>query len=88
MKFIVHWTIKPKHRDEAYNRFKHHGHELPKEIKLLGSWHNVNQLAGWAIIETSDVLAIGTWLHAWTDLNSHEVIPVVDDEGMRKILAS
>ena len=86
MQFLVYWSTKPEHRDEACNRFKNKEHALVDGIKLIGSWQSVNQTDGWVIVETSDAVAIGKWLSAWSDLNVIKVTPIVDDEGMRKIL--
>lgn len=88
MKFIIHWKIKPEHRNEIFQRYKHKEYGQPSSVKLLGAWHNVNQGSGWAVVETTDMLALSKWLLTWTDLNENKVIPVIDDEDMHKILSS
>jgi len=88
MQFLVHFKIKPEHRDTQFNRLKEKGHGVPPGVKLLGPWFALNQQAGWAIAETDDPINIGKWSYAWSDLNELEIIPVVDDAGQRRIQGS
>ena len=86
MQFLIHFKIKPEHRDANFNHVKEKGHGVPPGVKLLGPWFALNQQAGWAIAETDDPIDIGKWMYAWSDINELEIIPVVDDAGQRKIL--
>ena len=88
MQFLIHFKIKPEHRDANFNHVKEKGHGEPPGVKLLGPWFALNQQAGWAIAETDDPIDIGKWMYAWSDLNELEIIPVVDDAGQRSILGS
>ncbi|SMG65501.1 hypothetical protein BMETH_34821102332256, partial [methanotrophic bacterial endosymbiont of Bathymodiolus sp.] len=38
-------------------------------IAILGHWHNVNLLNGWALVEANNEATIAKWLMDWTDLN-------------------
>ena len=87
MLFLIHWQIKPEHRDAVLQRFQKLGHGEPQGVKIIGTWHSVTQLKGWAIAEATDSLQVGKWLHGWTDLSLDHIIPVVDDKDMLKILA-
>ncbi len=86
MLFFVHWKIKPENRDTVLNHFKEKGDDVPPGVKLLGTWHALNQQDGWAIAEANDPVDIGKWSYAWSDLAENEIIPVVDNAGQRRIL--
>jgi len=36
MQFLIHFKIKPEHRDSNFNRVKEKGHGVPPGVKLLG----------------------------------------------------
>jgi len=86
MQFLIHFKIKPEHRDTNFKHLKEKGEDAPPGVKLLGPWYALNQQAGWAIAEADDPVDIGKWMYAWSDLNELEIIPVVDDAGLRRIL--
>ena len=88
MLFLIHWQIKPERRDAVLERFKKLRHGEPQPVKIVGAWHSVTQLEGWAIAEATDSIQIGKWLHGWTDLSLDHITPVVDDKDLLKILAS
>ena len=86
MQFLIHFKIKPEHRDTNFNRLKEKGRGAPPGVKFLGVWYALNQQDGWAITEANDPVDIGKYMHAWSDLNELEIIPVVDEAGQRRIL--
>ena len=86
MQFLIHFKIKPEHRDTNFKHLKEKGEDVPPGVKLLGPWYALNQQAGWAVAEADDPVEIGKWMYAWSDLNELEIIPVVDDAGQRRIL--
>jgi hypothetical protein len=88
MLFIVHWQIKPEHRDAVMQRLKEIGNCSPEGVRVVGSWHSVTQDEGWAVAEASDPVMLGKWQLGWTDLNVNHVTPVVDDADMMKIVGS
>ena len=55
---------------------------------MLGRWHNVAGLRGYVLAESADAVAIGKWMQEWTDLIDFEVIPVVNDEDVLKVLGA
>jgi hypothetical protein len=42
-------------------------------IAILGHWHNVNLLNGWALVEANNEATIAKWLMDWTDLNASKL---------------
>ena len=85
MKFILSWTIKPENRDASLNRLKSKDNIATEGIKILGHWHNVNLLGGWALVEADSEASIARWLLDWTDLNVNDVTLVIDEEEIRSI---
>ena len=85
MLYVIHWYIEPGTRDEAYARFKKTGHNAPPEVKIVKALFTLHQNEGWLVVESADPLPVGKWLHNWSDLCEYEVIPVVDEEGIRAI---
>lgn len=85
MKFILSWTIKPENRDESLNRIRNKENLAVEGIKILGHWHNVNLLGGWALVEADCEVSIAKWLLDWTDLNVNDVTLVIDEEEVRSL---
>jgi hypothetical protein len=80
MKFMLTWTIKPENRDTSLKRLQSKDNLATEGIKILGHWHNVNLLSGWALVEADSEASIARWLMDWTDLNVNDVTLVVDIE--------
>ena len=87
MLFAVHWTFDPDHRDKANARFQETGGPPPAGVKMLGRWHSLGEGSGFCVCETDDPVALGKWMQQWSDLLEFRLQPVVDDEGVSKILA-
>ena len=85
MKFILSWTIKPENRDESLNRLQSKENLAIEGIKILGHWHNVNLLGGWALVEADSEASIAKWLLDWTDLNVNDVTLVIDEKEVRSM---
>ena len=86
MKFILSWTIKPENRNESLNRLQSKENLAVAGIEILGHWHNVNLLGGWAIVEADSEATIARWLLDWTDLNVNDVTLVIDDKELRSLM--
>ena len=86
MLFLVHFKIKPEHRDANFNHLKERGREVPPGVKMSGPWYALNQQAGWAVAETDDFEDVAKWLFAWSDLNELEITPVVDEDTILDII--
>jgi hypothetical protein len=87
MLFHVSHELSSENREAAQNRFKETGGLPPEGVEMIGRWHCAEGLRGFVLAETSDAVAIATWLQDWTDLLTFEVTPVVDDEQMMGVIS-
>ena len=87
MLFVCYVTIDPDNRDESLARFKEHGVREPKGAKLLGAWISLTMQETWAIFEADDAAAIMKLYEPWTDLNVHEIAPVMTFDDLKKVIA-
>ena len=88
MLFVIQYTIAPEHRNAAQARFQETGGPPPEGAKMLGRWHRIGGLGGFVLAESSNPVAIGKWTQKWSDLLKFEVIPVVNDEEILKVMGS
>ena len=51
------------------------------------AWHAVGGNEGFLICEADDPIRLGLWMQDWSDLLKFRVLPVVDDEGVSRVLA-
>lgn len=86
MHFMIIWTFKPEHSEDAIARFTETGATPPEGVKMLARWHDVSGRRGFAIAQTDDAVAASKWCYQWSDLLSFEVIPVLDDEQLAQVL--
>jgi uncharacterized protein DUF3303 len=84
MLFIVHFEVKPENRDKSFKRFEKVG-ELPSGNEHIGVWFAASQLEGWAIVKSENAVALGNYLHAWTDLNVNTVTPLLEPKELEEI---
>jgi len=87
MKFMITYEIRPENRSASGKRFLETGGGPPAGVTMLGRWHRAAGLAGFVLCESSNAEAIGNWVYEWNDLLNFEVIPVVDDEQVSRILS-
>lgn len=86
MLFVCYVTIDPDNRDESLERFKEQGIVEPDGVKLLGAWISVTMQETWAIFEADDAAAIMKLYEPWTDLNVHEITPVMTFDELKKFI--
>lgn len=87
MLFICNTTIEPDARDETMARFMEHGVVEPAGAKLQGAWVSVAQQEAWCVLEADSAEAIMAPFDAWgTDLNLHQITPVLDFAGLKSFL--
>jgi hypothetical protein len=86
MKCMVTWSIPPENFKEAFARFKAGKAEAPTGVKLLGRWHETGTGKGFMLVEVSDMTAFTGWIMSWCDLCYNTVVPVVEDEDIRRNL--
>jgi len=88
MLFISIYTFRPAQRNEAVSRFLETGGPPPEGVKMLGRWHDAGLHRGFALAEANDIEAVAKWCHDWSDLLDFEVVPVLDDEQVGRVLSS
>ena len=86
MLFVCYVTIDPDNRDESLARFKEQGIVEPAGAKLLGAWISLTLQETWAIFEADDAAAIMKLYEPWTDLNVHEIAPVMTFDDLSKFV--
>jgi hypothetical protein len=85
--YIVSWKGRPETRNAAAERFRKTGGAPPSGVKVIGRWHAVGPLAGVAIAEASDPLAVAKWALEWNDLFEMDVHAALTDEHLGQALA-
>jgi hypothetical protein len=88
MLFIVSWTSSPEHRDAVFARFVKTGGTPPAGVKMIGRWHNVGRLAGFAVAEASDPALMQKWALDWSDLMTMDVCPAIVDDQAAPLIAA
>lgn len=83
MLFVCYVTIEPDARDESIARFKEHGVVEPEGTKLLGAWISTTQQETWSVFEADSADAIMALFEPWTDLNVHQITPVMDFAALK-----
>jgi len=77
--------VRPEDRDESLKRLNAVDDIAGEGIRVLGHWHNVNLLEGWAVVEADSEAAFAKWMMGWTDLNVNEATPVIDLDELRAL---
>lgn len=88
MLFIVTYSIRSENRNAAMERFVTTGGKVPNGIKMLGRWHAVAKLSGFAIVETDDAELMQQWVMEWSDLLSMEAYPALTDDQAGPIMVA
>jgi hypothetical protein len=86
MKCMLTWTIPPENFKETFARFKAGRAEAPAGAKMLGRWHETGTGKGFMVVDVEDMTAFTGWLMGWSDLSIQTLVPVVDDEDIRRNL--
>ena len=86
MKFVVHYTLAPGHRDAAQRRFASTGGGPPAGVTMIERLHCAQGHEGFVICETNDAAALARWMQDWTDLLEFRTLPVVDDQTLASII--
>jgi hypothetical protein len=55
---------------------------------MVGGWHDAGLHRGFALAESNDLESVAKWCHRWADLIAFEVVPVLDDDMVKNVLAS
>lgn len=88
MLFMTCYTFRPEHRQAAVERFATTGGPPPEGVKMVGRWHDAGMQRGFTLADADDVEAVARWCHQWADLLTFEIVPVLDDEQIMRVLGS
>ncbi|HYS67954.1 MAG TPA: DUF3303 domain-containing protein [Paraburkholderia sp.] len=86
MKFIVQWNGLPTAENSVIERFMRTGGQAPDGVKLLGRWHAIGGLHGFAIVEADDLQGMAALALEWGDLLSMNISPAMTDEELAAAL--
>lgn len=87
MLFIVHFEVKPENRDKSFQRFEKAG-DVPPGNEHIGVWFAVSQLLGCALVKSENAVALGKYLHTWTDLNVNTVTPLLEPKELETVFGA
>ncbi|WP_118183326.1 DUF3303 domain-containing protein [Paraburkholderia phosphatilytica] len=88
MKFIVQWKGLPTVQASAIERFLETGGRPPAGVALLGRWHVIGELSGFAVVEAADTSGLAAWVLQWGDLFSFTSAPALTDEELGAALSA
>jgi hypothetical protein len=86
MLFVTTYTWRPEDRKAVVARFMQTGGKAPPGVKLLGRWTDMAGGRGFTLTESDDVVAAGKYFYEWNDLIVFDVVPVMNDEQLAKVL--
>lgn len=87
MLFHITYKLAPNKREDVQQKFKSTGAPAPAGVALKGRWHSVNGNMGFIIAESDDIEAVGTWIQEWSEMLRFEVMPVLTDEQIGRIIS-
>ena len=86
MLYLTTYRFTPENRKAIVARFMETGGKPPTGVKLLGRWTDVAGGRGFTLTESDDPVAAARFPYEWNDLMSFEVVPVLNDEQLAKVL--
>ncbi|WP_233855873.1 DUF3303 domain-containing protein [Paraburkholderia sp. HD33-4] len=88
MKFIVQWNGLPTAENSAIERFMKTGGQPPEGVKMLGRWHAIGGLHGFAVVEAEDTRGLSALALQWDDLLTMSIFPAATDEELGAALGA
>ena len=88
MKFIVQWDGLPTAENSVIERFMKTGGQAPEGVKLLGRWHAIGGLHGFAVVEADDSRGLSALALEWGDLLTMSIFPAATDEDLGAALGA
>jgi hypothetical protein len=76
MQYMLIETFWPAARDKITERFDAKGRMLPRGLRHIRSWSEINGNRYFHLMETSDKKLIEKWMTSWRDLIEFKVVPV------------
>ena len=67
------WTHKPEARDKTIKQFMETGGMPPAGIELISRYHNLDRTGGFAILESTNVIALANYALDWNGLIKMEI---------------
>ncbi|KST67222.1 DUF3303 domain-containing protein [Mastigocoleus testarum] len=87
MLFMVIERFKDGKTKEIYRRFQEKGRMMPKGLKYLDSWVEVNLNRCFQLMECDDLCLLQEWILQWQDLAEFEIIPIVSSKETAAIVS-
>jgi hypothetical protein len=88
MKFIVQWNGLPTAENSVIERFMKTGGQPPEGVKMLGRWHAIGGLHGFAVVEAEDTRGLSALALEWGDLLTMSIVPAATDEELGAALGA
>ncbi len=86
MLFKLARTLTPEARNTRVKQFMATGGMPPKRISMLSRYHNLDRTGGFAILDTTDSLALADWALDWNGLIKIEINAIMYDETISSVL--
>ncbi len=91
MLLMVSWELYPETKMDAFTAFSQMTDEddaadLGSDVTMIGRWHDLASGAGTAIVESTSVEAVYSWVLNWAPMITSTVTPVLDDEAARRVV--
>jgi hypothetical protein len=84
MTYLIHWIT--KNPAESIAMFQKSGHDLPKGVAIVGSWHVVGEGKGVVVVTCDDPKLIHAVSASWSKAVDITVSQVITDEEAKAAL--
>ncbi len=85
-KLMCVWSVAPENWKAAARRLQESAPKPGPGVRIIGRWHEVGTGKGYTLLEADDMVALSRLTAQWSDLVDQKLVPVVDDEEMKKAL--
>lgn len=86
MKYMVVWSISEDKFNATVERWATQNPQPPAGVTMLGRWHEMGSGDGFALYETDDPVGLAKYTMGWADLVDQKIVPVVEDDEIRRAL--
>ena len=88
---MVSWELYPETKMDAFTAFSQMTTEddaadLGSDVAMIGRWHDLASGAATAIVESTSVEAVYSWVLNWAPMITATVTPVLDDEAAKSVV--
>jgi hypothetical protein len=88
MLYMTIYTYEPDKRNDVIRRAVEKGRMTPEGMKEVGVWSAMGGGRVFRVIEADDPAVMYESSYAWSDLGKIEIIPIMDNDELLKMLAS